>query len=229
MKIAASKLKGIALDWAVARAKGYTDIGIFKPSRPTDRGWIAVRFNSNAARSRYDPAINWLFAGALVEELNIANGKVGDNYWAGVGGIDNDEVLGQYGKTQLVAICRCYVQYKLGDEIYVPKPLWSNMIDNILANIRQARPYVSRGNQWILDSFCFYLMHGDLEGFWACYTRIGGDHPDSFMDVTNAMYDLVDAESIDDFEEAMKDDEQDPQNRRVQAQATTQGTAQAAV
>lgn len=41
-------------------------------------------------------------------------------YWAGVGEIDDEEVIGQYGETQLIAIARCYVQHKLGDEIEIP-------------------------------------------------------------------------------------------------------------
>lgn len=76
-------------------------------------------------------------------------------------------------------------------------------IDNILTNIREARTNVDTSAHWALDEMRIPLMRGDIEAFWNAYNRIGASHPDTFDHVTEAMYERVGAETIDDYEKVM--------------------------
>jgi hypothetical protein len=87
-----SELSGAQLDWAVAKAEGFTPkTRIFKPSTDWEQGGPIIE----RERIRLDPRGVW------------------------VAGHDssNDEYL---GPTPLVAAMRCYVASKLGNEVDLP-------------------------------------------------------------------------------------------------------------
>ena len=120
-----SELTGAALDWAVAKAAGKADIKIFAPHRPTDRGWIEVRFNPEpkAATARFDPSQNWEQGGPIIEREEIGFAKYGPNgTWKAVIG-ETPRGAPHYGPTPLIAAMRCLVASKLGDEVEIPEKL----------------------------------------------------------------------------------------------------------
>lgn len=125
VKIKTSGLIGPALDWAVATCRGYSEIKIFGRCRPTDRGWIEVRFNPDhrAATCRYDPTVNWEFIGPIIEQHGISltnHSRKGEVSWSAVA---NFRGITKAGPTPRIAACRCYVASVLGDEVDVPEGL----------------------------------------------------------------------------------------------------------
>ena len=126
------ELTGAALDWAVAKAAGYSEIKVYAPRRPSDRGWIEVRFNPEpkASTARFDPSVNWEQGGPIIERERVtlrASTTAGTD-WAAF-----YDVPGQYraairerGPTPLIAAMRCYVASKLGDEVNLPAALTPN-------------------------------------------------------------------------------------------------------
>ena len=126
MKIKTSQLTGILLDWAVATAKGYKYIKIFKPQRPTDHGWIEVRFNPDirATTSTFSPSINWSQGGPIIERELICYNKSMDTYWTWLNNdAEGDRNPRASGPTLLIAAMRCYVASKLGEEVEIPEEL----------------------------------------------------------------------------------------------------------
>jgi hypothetical protein len=93
-----NELKGLALDWAVAKCEGH-GIGVL------DDPWFA-------------PSTDWAQGGAIIERECISlMPKVHRNwYWtAELFDFSFD------GATPLVAAMRCYVASKLGDEVELPE------------------------------------------------------------------------------------------------------------
>jgi hypothetical protein len=124
MKIATSELAGAALDWAVATAQGRENIRVFAATRPTDRGWIEVRFNPDprAATARFDPSEDWSQAGPIIEREYIEvkpTAGVEGQLWSA------QRMAGfcAQGPTPLAAAMRCFVASKLGDAVDVPDEL----------------------------------------------------------------------------------------------------------
>lgn len=134
MKVKVTELSGAALDWAVAMAQGHTEIHVFGKSRPSDRGFIHVRFNPEpkAATARFEPSENWEYGGPIIEKEQLCVGcqhqpdpnycpilDPNTLYWARTtsGGYLS------YGPTPLIAAMRCYVRSKLGDEVDIPDAL----------------------------------------------------------------------------------------------------------
>lgn len=124
-----TELNGIALDWAVAVAKEHKDIKVFAPWRPTDRGWIEVRFNSDyrVPTARFDPTDDWGFAGPIIEhekiELTYRPHINGGMVWA-ANVVDDYNLCS--GPTPLIAAMRCFVRYKLGDVVELPVEITRN-------------------------------------------------------------------------------------------------------
>lgn len=124
MKVKTAELDGLTLDWAVAVARGKRDIKIFRPTRPTDRGWIEVRFNpdSRVPTGRYDPSVNPEFSWPIIDACGISLIKQTDTRWVseyslGCGRPDHARA---WGPTSLVAAMRCFSLEYHGDEIDVP-------------------------------------------------------------------------------------------------------------
>ncbi len=126
MKIKTSELSGAALDWAVAKCEGATDLefdGVtcgFKLGgklRVLARGW--------AESMTFLPSSNWAQGGPIIEREKISTECKHDGWWAAsyqYNYSDTKEHL-MLGDTALIAAMRCYVASKLGDEFNVPENL----------------------------------------------------------------------------------------------------------
>ena len=104
-----NELKGLALDWAVAKCEGH-GIGVL------DDPWFA-------------PSINWKQGGAIIERerLQLSPGLAHDEHrWSAVRYdhlFDDDLDCFMGGETPLIAAMRCYVASKLGDKVDIPEEL----------------------------------------------------------------------------------------------------------
>lgn len=133
VKIRTSELQGVALDYAVAKAQGRAEIEVFGRNRPTDRGFINVRFNPHpkASTARFDPSENWEYGGPIIEseslwvrESAVAGPAVAHLKWFAYASrqYDGDRSC-YYGETFLIAAMRCFVASKLGSVVEVPEVL----------------------------------------------------------------------------------------------------------
>lgn len=111
-----SELTGAALDWAVAKAKGYADF-VLDPKR----------FMEMHETGHYNYSTEWTQGGPIIEQEMIAirvytkhGSKEGGPYWVAdaPGG-----ALEGGGDTPLEAAMRAYVWMKLGDEVDIPEEL----------------------------------------------------------------------------------------------------------
>jgi len=114
MKLKTKYLTGAALDWAVAKAKGYADFVL-----------DAKRFREMHDTGHYNYSTNWAQGGPIIERewLDITpwpNESREDMRWH-CQQHDSANDCAQYGETPLIAAMRCYVASKLGDEVDVPE------------------------------------------------------------------------------------------------------------
>lgn len=98
-----NELSGAALDWAVAKAGGTTNI---------DFVWELMK-------GKFNPSTNWAQGGKIIERERIELRDARGDGWAA----DDNLRATQYGETPLVAAMRCYVASKLGDNIEIPEEL----------------------------------------------------------------------------------------------------------
>ena len=122
-----SELTGRALDWAVAKAAGATDL------RHDGIGtwWFTLNGKDWALSSgwsvqqNWDPSINWRSGGPIIEREKLFVKPTINRGWRAYqrdpfgNGICNS----QYGPTPLVAALRCHVASKLGDNVDIPEEL----------------------------------------------------------------------------------------------------------
>ena len=138
-------LTGPALDWAVAKCEGVSLI--YRGRKwPTD-GATTVEyapwavhpvvngsgpFVAALCNSAYSPTTNWAHGGPIIEREGIelicnlnpaeaARFKTEPHWRASKRAWSKGDIW--YGPTPLIAVMRCYVASKLGDEIDVPKEL----------------------------------------------------------------------------------------------------------
>ena len=104
-----SELTGVALDWAVCKAKGEYQC----PVDEYTEVWMASR--------RY--STKWEQGGPIIERESIAIYKLNDGNWRAK--IYSDKPCPVYvlAATPLVAAMRCYVASKLGYEVDIPEEL----------------------------------------------------------------------------------------------------------
>lgn len=116
IKIKTAELSGAALDWAVAKCEGRTitnDLG--------GAVWVKGRHEDGHELDGFDSvfkATDWIHGGPIIE-LGKIELRTKSNYWESVKRLENGW-LSQQGKTPLIAAMRCYVAYKLGNEVEVP-------------------------------------------------------------------------------------------------------------
>jgi len=119
MKIKTSELIGKPLDYAIAVCEGGTGFiydgitmcfEINNKTRVLATGWT-VGMN-------YCPSTDWANGGPIIERERINIRDDGGDQWAA-----SYLVAEMIGPTPLVAAMRCYVTFKLGDEVDVPKEL----------------------------------------------------------------------------------------------------------
>lgn len=112
-----SELTGTALDWAVAKSNGATDIWQIQNSE-----WcIELSDGRKEFLFDYQSSTLWAHGGPIIEREGLTvifNDREGPRAWRSIGPA---QML--YGPTPLIAAMRCYVAYKLGDEIELPEEL----------------------------------------------------------------------------------------------------------
>ena len=125
-----SELIGPALDWAVAKAQGWTDY----PTDSIEQGskWHCDPENTPFGRvmwkDHFTPSTNWAQGGPIIEREGLGlrvhcteNGKI--TSWASELEWPMTPDKGACGPTPLVAAMRCFVASKLGDEVEIPEEL----------------------------------------------------------------------------------------------------------
>ncbi|MDM9556007.1 DUF2591 family protein [Pseudomonas asiatica] len=115
-EVRTARLIGAPLDWAVAEAEG---ISVFIDHQ----GWVRKLSDDTSA---WRPSWNWSQGGQLIDKhrgtFQLVRGLPEDVRYSG--GPEAAAVY-CYGPTALVAFCRGFVHYKLGDTVQVPKELIS--------------------------------------------------------------------------------------------------------
>ncbi len=108
MKTKTMELTGAALDWAVAKAEGRTDV------RVDDDGELV-------GQDEFDYSTDWAQGGPIIEREKIAVWHRGDEWPWRAQQSDTSHLKG--GPTPLIAAMRCYVASKLGNEVEIPEEL----------------------------------------------------------------------------------------------------------
>jgi hypothetical protein len=130
VKVETAALEGPALDWAVAKCEGLLCFGY-----RTDGERFSIE-NSDGEVGEFTPSTNWAEAGPIIEreKISLLDQSTQTDWvtppliwFAAVGDISDDEVLGYRGPTPLVAAMRCFVASRLGDEIEVPDELMAQV------------------------------------------------------------------------------------------------------
>ena len=103
-----AELTGVALDWAVCKAKGEYQC-------PVDE-YTAVWMTNR----RY--STDWLLGGPIIEREGVCLWSEGYDWEAKIQ-TGPGEWLTEWDASPLVAAMRCYVASKLGDEVEVPEEL----------------------------------------------------------------------------------------------------------
>jgi hypothetical protein len=117
MKVKTSELQGTALDWAVAKCEGHP--GLFDVDAM--RG-IKVYLPFDEFEY-FEPSINWEQSGPIIEREGINLRALSGALWeAETWSAEGNQYLLD-GPTPLIAVMRCYVASRLGDEIELPEEL----------------------------------------------------------------------------------------------------------
>ena len=117
MKVKTSELQGTALNLMVAKCKGLNAI-------VTSSHRVQVKIAPNKYKI-FDPITDWSQGGKIMDAHQILVFDWDNNtglYTAKVFEPYADVVFGQ-GETQLIAAMRCYVAWKLGEEVEIPNSL----------------------------------------------------------------------------------------------------------
>ena len=106
-----SELTGAALDWAVAKCEG---IGL------GPRGFVV--YYHEGEPSMWEPSTNWAQGGPIIERERLCVMPYNDRWMCTTNGsqLQSHSVKAE---TPLIAALRCYVAFKLGDEVEVPQEL----------------------------------------------------------------------------------------------------------
>ena len=121
-----SELTGAALDWAVAKCEGGTNLRydtvacwwftLDGEDRVLSRGWSVVQ--------NFAPSADWAQGGPIIERENLdVCIHIPTHQWCSATQSSADRFARGYGPTPLIAAMRCYVASKLGDEIGIPRGL----------------------------------------------------------------------------------------------------------
>lgn len=130
MKVKVVEATRIQIDWMVAKC-WYTD-------RRVETGVMGATFGVElqpgsgdrySGWMQFSPSTNWAQGGPIIERegISVSHCKHGvegvDAWWATGGPTGEEETLGLFGPTPLIAAMRCFVASKLGDEVEVPEEL----------------------------------------------------------------------------------------------------------
>jgi len=127
-----SELEGAALDWAVAKCEGFTNLR--KNTHRFNSKWIMtpprVEFGPVYLED-YAYSTDWAHGGPIIErEMIRVAPNVSGKWTATIKELKDDGTLSGYykhhhgvGETSLIAAMRCNVASKLGDEVEIPEEL----------------------------------------------------------------------------------------------------------
>jgi hypothetical protein len=115
MKVKTSDLIGPALDWAVAKCRGFEGLD--------EDEWLIRDGIADMPLSAYNPSSDWSQGGPIIEreELTVGYAKIECGFWTARTTAYPPEYT--RGPTPLIAAMRCYVASKMGDEVDVPSEL----------------------------------------------------------------------------------------------------------
>ena len=130
-KITTAALTGVSLDWAVSIAEGFRpeQLYIQKWSKYQSASIFTRMFDDDGNPAGYITGPDrlysrkWEAGGPIIEREKIracpSDHLVGPPWSA----TDITGHITQFGSTPLIAAMRCYVMFKLGDEVDVPKEI----------------------------------------------------------------------------------------------------------
>lgn len=120
-----SELTDKALDWAVAKALGFR-FGHWQINNAgyvnvwaellDDRGCGPAGYFPEDDRFQY--STSWAAGGPIIDREKITVSDFDGGWAAGYNGM-----LNSFGPTPLIAVCRCFVAFRLGVEVDVPEEL----------------------------------------------------------------------------------------------------------
>ncbi|PZQ37642.1 MAG: DUF2591 domain-containing protein [Pseudomonas putida] len=125
IEVKTARLIGAPLDWAVAMAEGYKQDTENHLTIISPRGvFTSVSIRGADEGFGFRPSSSWEHGGPLIDKHHgsaqhspgLADGVCYSGGPAGAG-------IFCYGPTALIAFCRGFVNYKLGDTVQVPKEL----------------------------------------------------------------------------------------------------------
>jgi len=124
MKIKTNELTGIALDWAVAKARDVrVNISdITSGTLVVDIILLWAGHYDEFGILTYEPSTDWSIAGPIIEEEHIDISWMNPGYYCSKQGLYGATHFGT-GTTLLTATMRAYVSSKLGNEIEIPDEL----------------------------------------------------------------------------------------------------------
>lgn len=119
VKIKTSELRDVALDWVVATIEGYENLGVVHSKFHLRHFGISevlmgIRKNDEGP-SFCNFSYNWAHAGSIIEMEEVELYKHQTNDWTATIRPNRER-----GATPLIAVMRCYVASKLGEEVEVP-------------------------------------------------------------------------------------------------------------
>lgn len=115
-----AELQGAALDWAVAKCEG-------KDNDCEIHAGNVLYGRVTSGFIHYQPSTDWAQGGPIIERERICIDRMLNGEWIAVSRRQTDErpehdrMLA--GSTPLIAVMRCYVASKLGDEVEIPEEL----------------------------------------------------------------------------------------------------------
>jgi Protein of unknown function (DUF2591) len=121
-----AELVGAALDWAVAKCEGQNEIQLLQLRRNYPYDFLI------GGGLIFRPSTNWSDGGPIIEREKISIVRdAGDDYWQAVTDAESGSMFGlgiagrnyRDGSTPLMAAMRCYVAFKLGEEVEIPEEL----------------------------------------------------------------------------------------------------------
>lgn len=120
-----SELTGAALDWAVAKCEGATNlrhdtvatwwVDLNGEPRALSSGW--------SPRQSWHPSTDWAQGGPIIEREGISVARRGKHSFSPWGAVLHEFEFDEEGSTPLIAAMRCYVSSKMGDEVEIPEEL----------------------------------------------------------------------------------------------------------
>ena len=126
MKIKTVELTGAALDWAVAESLGHTPVYNMKSHGMVWRGWWerTPKTPTGEYRRLESYSTDWSLGGPILVEDMIMYSYAFGLFWTWLhDDPEGDRNPRASGPTLLVAIARCRVASKLGDEVDIPEEL----------------------------------------------------------------------------------------------------------